>query len=141
MNPKRVGFLVYPAMQALDLAGPMDAFAAATIEGVDGRPARCYELVTIGLDARVVAAESGLCIKPQFTLRNAPRLDTLVIPGGAGMRDPKTSAGVANWITARAGSPPSAPACTGSRRAGCSTDAASRHTGDSPAIWRSVFRH
>ena len=66
MNSKRVGFLVYPAMQALDLAGPLDAFAAATIEGVDGRPA----LLRAGHDrprCEVVAAESGLCIKPQFT--------------------------------------------------------------------------
>lgn len=102
MTPKRIGFLVYADMQALDLAGPMDAFAAAIIEDGDGCVARCYETVTIGLDAKVAAAESGLCIKPQFTLRNAPRLDTLVIPGGAGMRDPRTSAKVAVWIRRRA---------------------------------------
>jgi transcriptional regulator GlxA family with amidase domain len=102
MNPKRVGFLVYPAMQALDLAGPMDAFAVAAIEDGDGRMLRCYELVTIGLDSRIVAAESGLCLKPQFTLRNAPQLDTLLIPGGAGMRDPKTSARFAVWIRRQA---------------------------------------
>ena len=102
MNPKRVGFLVYPAMQALDLAGPMDAFAAAAIEDGAGRKARCYELVTIGLDARIVDAESGLRVKPRFTLRTAPRLHTLVIPGGAGMRDPKTGAKVGDWIKGRA---------------------------------------
>jgi transcriptional regulator GlxA family with amidase domain len=79
----------------------MDAFAAAVIEDDDGHAGRCYEPVTIGLDAKVVAAESGLRIKPQFTLRNAPRLDTLVIPGGAGMRDVKTAATVAAWIKKR----------------------------------------
>ncbi len=31
MNPKRVGFLMYPEMQALDLTGPMDAFDAAVV--------------------------------------------------------------------------------------------------------------
>jgi hypothetical protein len=31
MYPKRVGFLIYPGMQALDLAGPMDAFAAVSL--------------------------------------------------------------------------------------------------------------
>ena len=31
MSPKRVGFLIYPAMQALDLVGPMDAFSAVTL--------------------------------------------------------------------------------------------------------------
>ena len=102
MNPKRVGFLVYPGIQALDLAGPMDAFAAAVMEDGDGRVSRCYETITIGLDAKIVAAESGLSIKPQYTLRTAPRLDTLVIPGGAGMRDPKTGAKAAAWIGGRA---------------------------------------
>ena len=33
MNPRRVGFLIYPAMQALDLVGPMDAFPAVTLTG------------------------------------------------------------------------------------------------------------
>jgi len=98
--PKRIGFLVYPAMQALDLAGPMDAFAAAAIDA-DGAAVACYELATIGLDANIAAAESGLRIKPQFTLGNAPPLDTLVIPGGAGMRDPKTAAVVGAWVKPR----------------------------------------
>lgn len=40
MTPERIGFLVYPAMQALDLVGPMDAFAAVTLaDGV--RSVRC----------------------------------------------------------------------------------------------------
>jgi len=102
MNRKRVGFLVYQRMQALDLAGPMDAFSAATMEDAEGCTQRCYDAVTIGVGAGVVAAESGLRIKPQFTLRTAPRLDTLVIPGGAGMRDAKTAAKVGAWIKGRA---------------------------------------
>jgi len=102
MNRKRVGFLVYQRMQALDLAGPMDAFSAATMEDAEGCTQRCYDAVTIGVGAGVVAAESGLRIKPQFTLRAAPRLDTLVIPGGAGMRDAKTAAKVGAWIKGRA---------------------------------------
>jgi transcriptional regulator GlxA family with amidase domain len=101
MKSKRVGFLIFPGIQALDVAGPMDAFAAATIEGNEGRTTPCYELVTIGLDTKVVLAGSGLRIRPQFTVRTAPRLDTLVIPGGSGMRDPKISARVGAWINSR----------------------------------------
>ena len=40
MNPKRVGFLIYPGMQALDLAGPMDAFAAVSLADGKGRRLR-----------------------------------------------------------------------------------------------------
>jgi len=39
MSPKRVGFLIYPAMQALDLVGPMDAFSAVALADGKGRPA------------------------------------------------------------------------------------------------------
>jgi len=102
MNRKRIGFLVYPRTQGLDLAGPMDAFSAAAVEDGAGRVSPCYELVTIGFDTRVVAAESGMAVKPQFSMRDAPRVDTLIIPGGAGMRDPKTAASVADWIKRRA---------------------------------------
>ena len=145
MNPKRIGFLVFPAMQALDLAGPMDAFAAAVIEDGDGGLTRCYEPVTIGLDAKVVAAESGLCIKPQFTLRSAPRLDTLVIPAvpACAIRRParKSPLGPGAERASCAESPLSAPACMDLQQADCSTDAASRRTGDSPRISRSAFQH
>src|SRR5690349_8669257 len=102
MNRKRIGILVYSRMQGLDLAGPMDAFSAATVDDGAGRASPCYELVTIGFDTRTVAAESGMAVKPQFSTRNAPRIDTLIIPGGAGMRDAKTAAKAAAWIKPRA---------------------------------------
>lgn len=98
MTPKRVGFLMYPAMQALDLVGPMDAFAAVTIAGRAGRSVPGYEVVTIGLDSKPVAAESGLLLAPQFTTATAPKLDTLVIPGGCGMREASMSDRVAAWL-------------------------------------------
>jgi len=114
MNPKRVGFLIYPAMQALDLAGPMDAFDAATVADAKGRSHPGYELVTIGLEAQAMPAESGLLLQPQFTLATAPSLDTLLIPGGRGMREPRTAARVAAWIRSLPRPPRrTAAVCTG----------------------------
>lgn len=114
MTPKRVGFLIYPAIQALDLAGPMDAFDAAMVADGKGRPGHGYEVITIGLEARAMPAESGLLLEPQFTLAAAPHLDTLVIPGGRGMRDPKTAAKVAAWINGLSRQPRRiAAVCTG----------------------------
>jgi transcriptional regulator GlxA family with amidase domain len=102
MNARRVGFLVYPAMQALDLVGPMDAFAAVTLTDAEGRRRDGYEVITIGFGSQTVEAESGLLIKPQFTTVTAPKLDTVVIPGGYGMRETKTAAQVAAWISDQA---------------------------------------
>jgi len=102
MAAKRIGFLVYPGIQALDVAGPMDAFAAATIEDTRGRAQPGYAVFTIGLSAKPVAAESGLLFKPRFTVQSAPQMDTLIIPGGRGMRDARVAAKAAAWIVQRA---------------------------------------
>jgi len=98
MKSKRVGFLVYPAMQALDIAGPMDAFAAASATDADGSSSPRYELITIGMQRRGITAECGLMVRPQVLLADAPYLDTLVIPGGCGMRDPMMYAAVGAWV-------------------------------------------
>jgi hypothetical protein len=49
MNPKRVGFLIYPGMQALDLTGPMDAFAAVSLADGRGRrrPGYCTSMTAM----------------------------------------------------------------------------------------------
>jgi transcriptional regulator GlxA family with amidase domain len=100
MTPKRVGFLIYPGIQALDVAGPMDAFAAAMVDNGNSRSRPAYELFTVGLSTKAVRAESGLLLKPQFTPACAPQLDTFVIPGGRGMREGDTAAKVAPFLKA-----------------------------------------
>jgi transcriptional regulator GlxA family with amidase domain len=40
--------------------------------------------------------------KPHKTIKNAPSLDTLIIPGGKGLRVPETQKKAAEWITIRA---------------------------------------
>lgn len=96
---RRVGILIYRNVQALDVAGPMDAFTAATLPDAAGRSAPVYEVFTVASSKRALAAESGLTLKPNHTFESCPELDTLVIPGGCGMREPQLQARVAPWIT------------------------------------------
>lgn len=102
MKPIRVGIIGFDGVQALDVVGPADAFMLATIEGDDGKLHNCYEVVIIGLTSRPFVAESGLFLQPHKTLRNAPVLDTLIIPGGKGTRAGNTSALISKWAAARA---------------------------------------
>jgi transcriptional regulator GlxA family with amidase domain len=88
MTPKRIGFLIYPAMQALDLVGPMDAFAAVTLADGKGRRRPGYEVLTIGFDSTAVQAESGLLLTPQFTTANGAETGYLGNPGR--MRDARS---------------------------------------------------
>jgi len=104
MNPRRVGFLAFDGMNALDLVGPVEAFTAAVVEDGNGDDNRCYETLAIGLTSKTIVAESGLVFKPHKTIKTAPALDTLIIPGGCGLRRPGTNAQVSAWLERKAGS-------------------------------------
>jgi len=101
MRPRRVGFVGFDGVTALDLVGPLEAFATARPpEGENPPPS--YEPLVVGLTARPFTADSGLVLKPNRTFANAPRFDTLIIPGGPGLRRPAVTAAVSAWIASRA---------------------------------------
>jgi transcriptional regulator GlxA family with amidase domain len=102
VTPLRIGFIGYEQANALDLAGPAEAFASAVRDIGKGKPERCYEVVIIGLTRRPFGTESGLVFQPSTTLDAAPKLDTLIVPGGCGLRLPEVNRKVAEWIVARA---------------------------------------
>ena len=99
---KRIGFLVYDGITALDLIGPAEAFACATLAGERGAQRPAYEVVTLGLGRRACVSESGVTIVPSTTLAAAPSLDTLIVPGGQGLRRPEINRKAAAWIADRA---------------------------------------
>jgi transcriptional regulator GlxA family with amidase domain len=99
MRPIRVGILGYDGVQALDIIGPGDAFTIAT---GDPESRKCYEVLVIGSDGRPFTAESGVVFHPHESLRTAPVLDTLIIPGGKGLRISQTNDVFSRWITNRA---------------------------------------
>jgi transcriptional regulator GlxA family with amidase domain len=102
MAPLRIGFLGYEQANALDLVGPAEAFASAFRDNGKGKIERCYEVSIIGLTRRSFAAESGIVFQPTLTIEAAPKLDTLIIPGGCGLRLPEVNRKAVDWILARA---------------------------------------
>lgn len=102
MAPLRIGFVGYEQANALDLAGPTEAFASAYRDAGNGKRERCYEVVILGLTKRPFATESGLVFQPATTLGTAPKLDTLIIPGGCGLRRPEINRKVVAWTLERA---------------------------------------
>jgi transcriptional regulator GlxA family with amidase domain len=96
-NRKRIGFFVFDGVTALDLTGPAEAFACATVAG---KPA--YEVLTVGLSRRACVSESGVTLTPTCAAADAPPLDTLIVPGGAGLRHATTNRRAAAWIAVSA---------------------------------------
>src|SRR5260370_12786794 len=101
MIPNRIGFIGFDGVVAIDLAGQVDGFECAQIPGGQNGSRKCYEIVTMGLSNRPFVAESGLVFVPQKTFKNAPPLDTLIIPGGIGLRKPEIGKPIAAFVKAR----------------------------------------
>lgn len=98
---RRIGFLGYPRITALDLVGPLDVFATANLlieANSAGAVPPAYELVVLGLSKHAFAAESSIVFLPHVALADAPKLDTLVVPGGCGLREPAPLRAVSQWL-------------------------------------------
>jgi transcriptional regulator GlxA family with amidase domain len=98
---RRIGILVFDGITALDLVGPADAFGSAQ-QGSEGAPKPAYEVVVLGISRRVCVAESGVKLTPDYRLQDAPALDTLIVPGGCGLRELATNEKVVRFIKQRA---------------------------------------
>jgi len=99
---KRIGFVIFDGLTALDLVGPFDTFAVANELASSRKNARAYDLVTVGLRRNAVVAESGMRFHPDTTILKAPALDTLVIPGGEGLRRADVASKISDWLQQRA---------------------------------------
>lgn len=101
-TPKSVGILGFDGVSLLDLAGPLEAFAAARMDAPDGKAEPCYEARIIGVTGKTFASESGLVFKTEDTLLRARNVDTIIVPGGLTLRAGETYRKVSDWLTVHA---------------------------------------
>ena len=112
MRTKRIGFVGFDGVVAIDITGPADAFAVANDAESDPKPS--YEVLVVAASSKPFVSESGLVFKPHRTFKNAPSLDTVIVPGGSGVRQPAINRAISAFISARAESTRRiASVCTG----------------------------
>jgi transcriptional regulator GlxA family with amidase domain len=100
MNPATIStaILGYDGVQTLDLVGPLDAFCAA-----NAAKANAYRVLTTSVDGRPFVSETGMRVTPDCALAETGALDTLIVPGGAGLRrTPAVALQVAAALESRA---------------------------------------
>jgi transcriptional regulator GlxA family with amidase domain len=103
ITPKRIGLIGFHGVVSVDLAGPAEAFSTVRIEQGDNKRIAGYELVTLAASRKTFAADCGLLFKPDATFKEAPLLDTIVIPGGVSLKDPAIYGPIATFVRQRAG--------------------------------------
>ena len=110
---RTVIFFAFSGMQTLDLVGPLEVFATASLvaaaKGLDG-----YQTVVASVDGRPVTTSSGLTLATTKLLDADKRADTLVLPGGAGIHAARSDSRIVDWTrTVAAGVRRVASVCTG----------------------------
>jgi transcriptional regulator GlxA family with amidase domain len=101
MKPKRVGLLGFDQVTALHLIGPADAFAAATLDDGYGGHIRCYDVHIVGVTSDRFRSECGVHFEVENTLSYSPDFDTIIIPGGGGIRHAAVADKIAAWLLKR----------------------------------------
>jgi transcriptional regulator GlxA family with amidase domain len=99
-EPRRIGFVAYDGVTALDLIGPYEVFGTANALG--GQDGALYTTVIVGPTLSPIASDTGIVLQPAADFSSPIEFDTIVTPGGPGLREPRINAEVAAWLKQRA---------------------------------------
>jgi transcriptional regulator GlxA family with amidase domain len=96
MKQIKVGMIVFPGFQLLDIAGPKDAFAEVKVLS----QGECeYEMLTVGTTRGSLRSSSGLTVVPDRTIFDlCPDFDTVIVPGGLGIFDAFDDPALSKWL-------------------------------------------
>lgn len=72
-SPMNVAIFLFYHNQVLDYAGPYDAFVSA---------GKSFNVYTVGATSEPIITHPNLSINPQYTIKNAPKPDIIIIPAG-----------------------------------------------------------
>ena len=104
-SPRRIEIVAFPGVQLLDVAGPLQVFAAAN----DGAAMRGvpppYELAVVARPGGPTASSSGLKLVAQPPPPSGAPVDTLIVAGGFGVDAAIADPAFLAWLDQRARAP------------------------------------
>ncbi|EEM47512.1 ThiJ/PfpI domain protein [Bacillus thuringiensis serovar pakistani str. T13001] len=82
MNKWSVGIFLFNEVEVLDFAGPFEVFSVTEVN--EEKPFTVY---TVSENGEMITARNGLKVQPDYSIKNLPPVDILIIPGGLGARE------------------------------------------------------
>ena len=97
-----VGIFIFDEVEVLDFTGPFEVFSRTRTEkGSESRKNEInapFRVFTISKKIKKITATGGLLITPNYSFKNAPSIDILIIPGGYGTREILNDDKTISWI-------------------------------------------
>ncbi|HEX2283607.1 MAG TPA: helix-turn-helix domain-containing protein [Mycobacterium sp.] len=91
--------LGYPGVQALDLVGPSEVFTGAALYlQSQGRPDDGYTVSVVSQNGEPATTGTGLALVAQPLPDPREPVDTLILPGGAGVDEARRNPDLIGWI-------------------------------------------
>lgn len=93
---RSVAIVLFPHVQSLDVAGPLDVFAEANRFVAEGDG---YQITTIGAAPYPILASNGMPLGAEYTLETAPKqFDILLLPGGPRLPEGIEMPNITAWL-------------------------------------------
>ena len=109
-----IELLAFPAVQLLDIAGPLQVFASANDLISAARGGVPYVTRVVGPGGEWVIASAGLGLATAPLPPGNAELDTLIVAGGQGVHEAAADPALVGWVRSRAGrARRTASVCTG----------------------------
>ncbi|MCZ4101721.1 MULTISPECIES: GlxA family transcriptional regulator [Streptomyces] len=93
---RRVVVVVYSGVQALDIAGPIEVFD--TLNRLLAEPGTGYRIECVSAHAPMVCTSSGMVIQAEPLDAGEGPIDTLLVPGGSGLKEALADRALISWI-------------------------------------------
>jgi transcriptional regulator GlxA family with amidase domain len=90
---RKVVIVGFPGVQALDVVGPHDVFAGASLRTGGG-----YDVALSSVDGQPVTTDTGLSLLASPLPDPSDPVDTVVLPGGGGVDAARANADLVSWI-------------------------------------------
>jgi transcriptional regulator GlxA family with amidase domain len=88
------GIFLFNDIELLDFAGPYEVFSVTSELNDDG----LFNVFTITQDGNSIKSVNGLTVMPDYSFKNHPAIDILVIPGGVGTKREMNNPAVLSWL-------------------------------------------
>jgi transcriptional regulator GlxA family with amidase domain len=92
-GPRNVAIVVFPGVELLDFAGPLQVFASAHADDM-----RAFHTYTVAESREPLKSMNVVAMTPEFTLDDCPPPDVILVPGGD---VPDGSVKLRDWLRAR----------------------------------------
>ncbi|NVK16126.1 MAG: DJ-1/PfpI family protein [Rhodobacteraceae bacterium] len=92
---RRVGALIFPGFELLDLFGPLEMFGLLKDD---------FDLQLVAETSDPIASNQQVRANPDTTMKGADHVDVLFVPGGMGTRREVNNPALLDWIRTTSGS-------------------------------------